>query len=148
MKPDLRRSDFRHSHSVRVRWAEVDPQGIVFNGNYLTYADVGITEYFRALGIAFPIAMASDGAEFFAVRTLLDYLAPARFDDEIEIGIRVSRIGRSSMTFSLGIWRGETALTAGEIVYVLADTQSRSSQPLPEWLRQKVREYEISEVIE
>ena len=45
----LSRDDFRFFHPLRVRWAEVDPQGIVFNGNYLTYADVAITEYFRAL---------------------------------------------------------------------------------------------------
>jgi acyl-CoA thioester hydrolase len=148
MKPDLQRSDFRLLHRLRVRWAEVDPQGIVFNGNYLTYADIGITEYFRALGIGFPLEMAEDGSEFFAVRTLLDYLAPARFDEEIQVGIRVSRMGRSSMTFSMGIWRADTALTAGEIVYVLADTHSRSSRPLPDWLREKVRKYEVCPVAE
>ena len=45
----MQQSDFRFSCPLRVRWAEADPQGIVFNGHYLTYADVGITEYFRAL---------------------------------------------------------------------------------------------------
>jgi acyl-CoA thioester hydrolase len=137
------RGDFRHRQPLRVRWAEVDPQGIVFNGNYLTYADVGITEYFRAIGVAFPGELAADGAEFFAVKTLLNYLAPAHFDDLLEVGIRVSRLGRSSMTFSLGIWRGDLALTAGEIVYVLAETASRRSRPLPDWLRGKVRATEI-----
>ena len=146
MKPDLQRSDFRHLHTLRVRWAEVDPQGIVFNGNYLTYADVAITEYFRALGMTFPLEMAEEGAELFAVRTLLDYLAPARFDEEIQVGIRVSRMGRSSLTFSMGIWRAETALTAGEIVYVLADTHSRSSRPLPDWLREKIGQYEVGNI--
>ena len=143
MKSVPLRSDFRHLHSLRVRWAEVDPQGIVFNGNYLTYADVGITEYFRAIGVAFPGELAADGAEFFAVKTLLNYLAPAHFDDALDVGIRVSRLGRSSITFSLGIWRADTALTSGEIVYVLAETASRKSRPLPEWLRDKVRTTEI-----
>lgn len=143
MKTAPQRVDFRHLHPIRVRWAEVDPQGIVFNGNYLTYADVGITEYFRAIGVAFPGELAADGAEFFAVKTLLNYLAPAHFDDQLDIGIRVSRLGRSSMTFSLGIWRGDTALTSGEIVYVLAETASRNSRALPEWLRDKVRATEI-----
>lgn len=143
MKAELQRNDFRHRHPVRVRWAEVDPQGIVFNGNYLTYADVGITEYFRGIGVAFPGQLAADGAEFFAVKTLLNYLAPAHFDDQLEVGIRVSRLGRSSMTFSLGIWRADTALTSGEIVYVLAETISRRSRALPEWLREKVRATEI-----
>lgn len=143
MKTALHRGDFRHLHTLRVRWAEVDPQGIVFNGNYLTYADVGITEYFRAIGVAFPGELAADGAEFFAVKTLLNYLAPAHFDDLLDVGIRVSRLGRSSMTFSLGMWRADTALTSGEVVYVLAETVSRKSRPLPEWLRGKVRAMEI-----
>jgi acyl-CoA thioester hydrolase len=142
------RQDFRLLYPLRVRWAEVDPQGIVFNGNYLTYADVGITEYFRVMGLHFPGDLARDGADFFAVRTLLDYLEPARFDDQLAVGIRVSRLGRSSLTFSLGIWRDDTALTAGEIVYVLADVQSRRSRPLPDWLREKIRSAESCPVAE
>ncbi|GAC1031714.1 thioesterase family protein [Pseudomonas sp. No.21] len=135
-------NDFTFLMPLRVRWAEVDPQGIVFNGHYLTYADVGITEYFRALGVRYPEDLAQDGGDFFAVRTLLEYLAPARFDDELSIGVRVGRLGGSSLTFNIGIWRGEAALTAGEIVYVHADGKSRNSKRLPDWLREKVRAFE------
>ncbi|CAD5106293.1 acyl-CoA thioesterase [Zestomonas carbonaria] len=138
----LDRADFRFIHPLRVRWAEVDPQGIVFNGNYLTYADVGITEYFRALGIAYPADLSRDGGDFFAVKTVLEYFAPARFDDCLDIGVRIGRLGRSSLTFNLGIWRDDTALTAGEVIYVHANGESRSSQPLPDWLREKARGYE------
>jgi acyl-CoA thioester hydrolase len=136
------RDAFRFFHPLRVRWAEVDPQSIVFNGHYLTYADVAITEYFRALGIAYPADLSRDGGDFFAIKTVLEYLAPARFDDLLEIGVRVGRLGRSSLSFNLGIWRGGDALTAGEVVYVHADSASRSSRPLPQWLRDKVRGYE------
>src|SRR5690606_10218886 len=94
----LPRDDFRFFHPLRVRWAEVDPQGIVFNGNYLTYADVAITEYFRAMDVAYPADLLKDGGDFFAVKTLLEYLAPARFDDLLDIGVRVSRLGGASMT--------------------------------------------------
>ncbi|MCY1357092.1 Acyl-CoA thioester hydrolase YbgC [compost metagenome] len=138
----LLRDDFRFSHPLRVRWAEVDPQGIVFNGNYLTYADVAITEYFRALGVAYPADLSRDGGDFFAVRTVLEYLAPAHFDECLEIGVRIGRLGRSSLTFNLGIWRDATPLTAGEVIYVHADAASRSSRALPDWLREKVRGYE------
>lgn len=120
------RNAFTFLHPLRVRWAEVDPQGIVFNGHYLTYADVAITEYFRALGVRYPQDLVADGGDFFAVRTLLEYLSPARFDD----------------TLTLGIWRGEEALTSGEIVYVHADATTRTSRPLPAWLREKVRGFE------
>src|SRR5690606_23203285 len=99
------RDAFTFCHPLRVRWAEVDPQAIVFNGHYLTYADVAITEYFRALGIQYPADLSRDGGDFFAIKTVLEYLAPARFDDLLDIGVRASRLGRSSLTFNLGIWR-------------------------------------------
>jgi acyl-CoA thioester hydrolase len=138
--PEL--SQFSFFHALRVRWAEVDPQSIVFNGHYLTYADVAITEYFRALGVAYPGDLAQDGGDFFAIRTLLEYRAPARFDDELEISIRSARLGRSSLTFALGIWRDGELLTSGEIVYVHADSATRNSAPLPQWLREKIESFE------
>lgn len=142
MSDDPSRDSFTFCHPLRVRWAEVDPQSIVFNGHYLTYADVAITEYFRALGVAYPADLARDGGDFFAIRTLLEYRAPAHFDDQLEIGIRAARLGRSSLTFALGIWRGDALLTSGEIVYVHADGATRSSLPLPAWLREKITGFE------
>jgi acyl-CoA thioester hydrolase len=139
---NLSRADFRFFHGLRVRWAEVDPQGIVFNGNYLTYADVAITEYFRAMDVAYPADLLKDGGDFFAVKTLLEYLAPARFDDPLEIGVRASRLGGASLAFELGIWRGEQQLTSGEVVYVHADAANRKSLRLPDWLRERVRGFE------
>ncbi|OEC47538.1 MFS transporter [Pseudomonas sp. 1D4] len=142
MPPPPDRNAFTFFHPLCVRWAEVDPQGIVFNGHYLTYADVAITEYFRALGVRYPQDLIADGGDFFAVRTLLEYLSPARFDDDLTLGIRTRRLGGSSLTFALGIWRGEEALTSGEIVYVHADATTRASRSLPDWLREKVRDFE------
>lgn len=136
------RDAFSFFHPLRVRWAEVDPQSIVFNGHYLTYADVAITEYFRALGIRYPDDLSREDGDFFAIKTVLEYLAPARFDDELQVGIRVARLGRSSLNFALGIWRDEQALTVGEVIYVHADKTSRSSSPLPAWLREKVTAFE------
>lgn len=136
------RDAFTFFHPLRVRWSEVDPQAIVFNGHYLTYADVAITEYFRALGIQYPADLSQEGGDFFAIKTVLEYLAPARFDDLLEIGIRTGRLGRSSLSFHLGIWRAGEALTAGEIIYVHADSASRSSKALPQWLRDRINEYE------
>ena len=138
----LSRDDFSFFHPLRVRWAEVDPQGIVFNGNYLTYADVAITEYFRALEVAYPADFLKDGGDFFAVKTLLEYLAPARFDEQLDVGVRVSRLGGASMAFELGIWREDQQLTSGEVVYVHADADNRKSLRLPDWLREKVRGFE------
>lgn len=133
---------FTFFHPLRVRWTEVDLQRIVFNGHYLTYADVAITEYFRALDIAYPADLTGAGHDFFAVRTLLDYHAPAHFDDRLTVAIRTARLGRSSLTFALGIWREKHLLTSGEIVYVHADGATRRSAVLPPWLREKIEAYE------
>nr|WP_185267945.1 thioesterase family protein [Halopseudomonas xiamenensis] len=139
----MQQSDFRFSTPLRVRWAEVDPQSIVFNGHYLNYADVGITEYFRAL------RQASDnpdliGSDFFAVRTVLDYQAPAMFDDVLDIHVRIARLGNSSLQFLLGIYRGQELLVRGEIVYVHADMATRRPQPIGAAFRDAILRYEAT----
>ncbi|PCD00654.1 acyl-CoA thioesterase [Halopseudomonas pelagia] len=134
--------DFRFHHTLRVRWAEADMQGIVFNGHYLTYADVGITEYFRAMGQTYSGETGVNGSDFFAVRTLLEYRSPARFDDLLDVHVRIARLGNSSMQFLIGIYRAEELLVNGEIVYVHADQSSRRPSPIPASFRSAVSEFE------
>ncbi|WP_394241298.1 acyl-CoA thioesterase [Halopseudomonas laoshanensis] len=134
--------DFRFHHTLRVRWAEADMQGIVFNGHYLTYADVGITEYFRAMGQTYSGETGVNGSDFFAVRTLLEYRSPARFDDLLDVNVRIARLGNSSMQFLIGIYRSEELLVNGEIVYVHADQSSRRPSPIPASFRSAVSEFE------
>ncbi len=138
------KADFRFSTPLRVRWSEADPQGIVFNGHYLNYADVGVTEYYRALRAAAGVQPGEglDGSEFFAVRTLLDYKASALFDDLLDIHLRVARFGNSSMSFVVGIYREDTLLVSGEIVYVHADQQTRRPTPIPDAFKAAVRSFE------
>ncbi|GMQ52303.1 thioesterase family protein [Halopseudomonas aestusnigri] len=138
------RADFRFSTPLRVRWSEADPQGIVFNGHYLNFADVGVTEYYRALRAAAGVKPGEglDGSEFFAARTLLDYKAPALFDDLLDIHLRVSRFGNSSMSFLVGIYREDSLLVSGEIVYVHANQQTRRPTPIPEAFKAAVRAFE------
>lgn len=131
----MNRSDFSFFHPLRVRWAETDPQGIVFNGHYLTYFDVGITEYWRALGIPYPSTVPRFGVDLFVVKATVEYHAPARYDDVLEIGVRIGRIGNSSMQFVLGIFRGEEHLVSGEVIYVAAHPQTRKPQTVPQALR-------------
>jgi acyl-CoA thioester hydrolase len=132
----MARSDFAFSHSLRVRWAEVDRQGIVFNGNYLLYFDVGITEYWRAIGYPYPDALLSHGSDMFVKKATVEYHAPARYDDVLEVCVRAARIGRSSVQFLLELHRGEEHLISGEIVYVNADPATRRSAPVPQFLRE------------
>jgi len=131
----LLKSEFGFYHRLRVRWAETDPQGIVFNGHYLTYFDVAITEFWRALGIPYPSTVERFGLDLFVVKATVEYHAPAHYDDELEIGVRVGRIGNSSMQFVLGIFRGEAHLVSGEVIYVAAHPQTRQPQPVPQPMR-------------
>jgi len=138
----MAREDFAFFHSLRVRWAEVDMQAIVFNGHYLTYFDVAFTEYWRGLGLTNVLEQAKQGQEMFARKASIDYLAPARFDDELEIGVRCAAFGRSSIRFVLEIHRSGEHLISGELLYVYADTTIRKGVPLPDAWRATIAEFE------
>ncbi|MFQ3581284.1 MAG: thioesterase family protein [Chloracidobacterium sp.] len=133
---------FSFTYSLRVRWAEVDAQGVVFNGHYLTYFDVGVTEYWRAAGLTYPADFTTEGTDLFLVKATVEYHAPAGFDDLITIGVRCARLGRSSMTYALGIYRQTTCLTSGELVYVNANPQTRTALPIPAALRERLSRFE------
>src|SRR5215831_5928430 len=104
------RSDFRFHHDIRVRFADTDLQGIVFNGNYLTYYDVAWTEYFRAIGLTWK-DMVESGIDTVLARTTIDFKSPARFDEVLEVYTRVSKIGNTSIVFDFEIYpEGEDRL--------------------------------------
>lgn len=113
-------------------------QGVVFNGHYLNYVDVGVSEYFRDVDIA--------GGSFSAVRNVLEYKAAARYDDELTIRVRVARLGRSSMQVLAGIWRDDELLTTSELTYVNTNLETRQSIPLSDELRKNVLAYEHTRV--
>ena len=139
----LRREDFTFAHALRVRWAEVDRQDVVFNGNYFLYFDVAIGEYWRAIGFNYPDDLVEKfGTDIYAVKATAEYHGSATYDEELSVCCRVSRIGRSSLRFSLGIWRGTDHLTSGELVYVNADPKTRKSAPWPETLKSAIFNYE------
>lgn len=138
----MARADFAFFHPLRVRWAEVDMQAIVFNGHYLTYFDVAFTEYWRATGLPGVMQQAEDGQEMFARKATIEYHAPARFDDMLDIGVRCAALGRSSMRYVLEIYRGEAFLISGELVYVYADTAVRKGVALPDAWRARLAEME------
>lgn len=125
-----------------MRWAEVDPQGIVFNANYLVYADVAFTEYMRAIGLPYPEGLAPYGTDLFVVNASLDYQASAQFDDELRIGARVERIGRTSMTFAVGVFRGDEPLVGIRLTYVNATADGVTPTPVPEAFIERVTAFE------
>ena len=134
------RDDFSFSHRLRVRWAEADMQGVVFNGHYMTYCDVAITEYWRALCNGDTAQLREVFDRIYVVRATLDYHRPARFDDELDVCARTSRLGGSSMRVLFEIHRGGEHLVSGENIYVYAD--NGASQRIPEALRAAILAYE------
>jgi acyl-CoA thioester hydrolase len=138
----MAREQFAFFHSLRVRWAEVDMQGIVFNGHYLTYFDVAFTEYWRATGLPSVLEQAAAGKEMFARKASIEYQDSARFDDVLDIGVRCAALGRTSMRFVVEIHRGEDHLISGELVYVYADTSVRKGVPVPDDWRAAIMKLE------
>lgn len=138
----MTRRDFRFVHTLRVRWAEVDKQDIVFNGHYLTYFDVAITEYWRCIGVPYPAITERWGTDLFVVKAGIEYHGPAHYDDILDIGVRVARIGNSSMRFALGIFRDDQHLIGGELIYVNAVPATRKASPVPPGLRELIDAYE------
>jgi acyl-CoA thioester hydrolase len=139
----MAREQFSFCHRLRVRWAEVVKQGIVYNVNYFLYFDVAITEYWRAIGIDYPDGIVKAyGTDLYTVKATADYHGSAEYDDFLDIHGRTARLGNSSMQFLLEIWRGDEHLVSGELVYVNAVPASKKSAPLPELLREKIIGYE------
>ena len=135
--------DFRVREVVRVRFNEIDGQSIVFNGNYLVYADIGVTEYFRALGEGQPGPYFHQyGTDIRETHCEIDYHAPARLDELITIAARVSRFGRTSFTLHCGIFRDGKRLTDIEISYAHIDSDSGQPTPLPGTFIAEVRRFE------
>lgn len=140
----MAREDFSFFQPLRVRWAEVDAQGVVFNAHYLAFFDVALTEYWAALMGARNATGDGVFEHMYVVRSVIDYHSPARFDDLVDIGVRIARMGRASMTCHFEIHRDAEHLITGETVYVHAiDGQST---PIPDWFRDKVAAFEKTAV--
>ncbi len=130
--------------TVRVRWMECDAQGIVYNGAYLGYLEIGQAEYYRNLGFAIYIIPQSGYFDFAVVKSTQEFKAPAKVDEIIELHVRVSKIGSTSLTLNLEIYPegSDRLLTSIETVYVGYDAATESSRPVPDAIRQLVTHFE------
>lgn len=140
----MAKSDFRFMTKIRVRWMECDGQGIVYNGAYLGYLEIGQAEYYRNLGFAIYIIPQSGYFDFVVVKSTQEFKAPAKVDEIIELYVRVSNIGNTSLTLNLEIYAegNDRLLTSIETVYVGYDTATESTRPVPDAIRELVIHFE------
>ena len=131
---------FRFSARTRVGFSDTDAQGIVYYGRYNPYFDLARVEYLRRLELLrSPVDMA-----FVTRASTVEYFAPAVFDDEIEVFVRVARIGRTSVTFDFAAYRepdDELMVTASQTL-VLVDLTVRRAREIPDEWRRPVEAFE------
>jgi YbgC/YbaW family acyl-CoA thioester hydrolase len=138
----MSRNEFRHFDRLRVRWAEVDMQQIVFNGHYFMYFDTAVAGYWRALALPYAETMTYLGGDLYVRKATLEYHASAHYDDVLDVGMRCGRIGNSSLVFHAAAYRAEELLVSGELVYVFADPQTQKSKAVPQEFRDVLQSFE------
>jgi acyl-CoA thioester hydrolase len=135
-----RKPPFKYSAFTRVGFSDTDAQGIVYYGRYLPYFDLARVEYHRHLDM---LGMDMKG-ELVMRASSIEYHAPARFDDLLEVFIRVARIGRTSSTYEMEAYRADDdvlMVTASQTL-VLVDLAERKACPIPDEVRERVRQFE------
>lgn len=133
-----RETGFRHR--IRVRYAEIDGQKVVFNSRYLEYADVAITEYFRSLGIPPTAGPGTQVPEFHVAKATIEFNAPIFLDEEIDLCVHTLRTGRASWTILIeirGALNGDLRARIEE-VQVHVDLHTGTAEPLPDWIRTNI----------
>jgi acyl-CoA thioester hydrolase len=135
-----RKPPFKYAAFTRVGFSDTDAQGIVYYGRYLPYFDLARVEYHRHLDM-----LRTESEHELVMRASnIEYHAPARFDDLLEVFIRVRRIGRTSVTYEMAAYRvddDELMVTADQTL-VLVDLEKRRAAPVPEVFRERIREFE------
>ena len=130
-------------HRLRVRYNECDPQNVVFNANYFTYFDITITELWREAFGSYD-AMLDSGVDLMVVAASARYLAPARFDDELEICARVARLGGTSITTEMLVTLDGKAVTEGELSHVFIDPATQRKCDVPADIRAGLERYVVA----
>ena len=138
----MTRTDFRFLERLRVRWAEIDAQKIVFNAHYLMYFDTAVAGYWRALAMPYAETMAYLDGDLFVRKATVEYEGSARYDDLLDLGIRCARVGNSSILFQGAAFRQDELLVSCELVYVFADPVAQTSKPVPPQLREVLLGFE------
>ena len=123
-----------HTHRMRVAYGDCDPSGVVFNPNYFVFYDVALTEFWREHAGGYGTMM-QEGVDLQVVEATARYKAPARFDDEIDVTIEVTRLGTTSMITRGAIQREDALLVELDLAYVFVDAKALTKVSIPERFR-------------
>ena len=136
-----RKPPFKYAAFTRVGFSDTDAQGIVYYGRYLPYFDQARVEYHRHLDL---LGEAMGEEQFVMRASSVEYFAPARFDDLIEIFIRMRKIGRTSATYECAAYRVEddVLMVTATQTLVLVDLAERRARTIPGWYRDAIRGFE------
>jgi acyl-CoA thioester hydrolase len=132
MMPDIQKP-FRYY--LRVRYGECDAQRVVFNSRYAEYVDVAVNEFLRAAGVHNQFV--SGHLDFQLVKQTVQWKAPARFDQVLEVSVSATYLGNTSFTLTMDfrIAGGEAVIVTAETVYVLVDANTLKKIPIPSDVR-------------
>lgn len=142
----MSRDEFRFFFPMRVRWNECDPQGIVFNASYLNYLEVGSQEYFHNLGFSIYTMPHHCGFDMVMAQASIQFKAPIRVDEIIELGVRVGDWGNSSFSFHCQVFQSgqPEPLAIIQARDVIVDTQSLRPIPVPQEFRTLAEHFETT----
>ncbi|TDC51422.1 acyl-CoA thioesterase, partial [Actinomadura sp. KC345] len=122
------------THRLRVRYSECDQQGVVFNGHYLFFYDVALTEMWRAL-IGEYGQMVEDGYDLVVAEARIRYREGARFDELVDVSMPVAHLGVTSMVVRPVFRVGERLIADGEVRHVFVDPASGAKREMPPEVR-------------
>ena len=140
-KITLSKNDFQAFWEATIRYYELDPQGVMHNANHVAFFDQAITAYFKHIDFDYLKVIEDTKKDFHTVQILVQYIKPLYFDQDIEIGVKIKEIGKSSMIWIMGMFLKETGelLSSCEAVHVYTDQTTMKPTPITLNLKEKLQ---------
>ena len=140
-KISLVKQDFNAFWEARVRYYELDPQGVMHNANHVAFFDQAITAYFKHVNYDYLKDIEDTNKDFHTVQVLVQYNKPLYFDQMVEVGTKIKEIGNSSMTWIMGMFLKETGelVSSCEAIHVYTDQKTMKPTPITEDLKKKLK---------
>jgi len=140
-KITLSKDEFQAFWKATVRYYELDPQGVMHNANHVAFFDQAITAYFKHVNYDYLSDIEEKKKDFHTVQISVQYNKPLYFDQDIEIGVKVKEIGKSSMTWIMGMFLKETGelVSSCEAVHVYTDQTTMQATPITDELKTKLK---------